>query len=65
MSRDLRYHGWAALTLDEQVLDYASDYETVDSWKHDRFNNKMFYICQIIMYNQECIHEEEKEYGSM
>ena len=54
-----RYHGWAALTLNEEILDYAADFQTVDSWKYDRFQKDMFYICEITMYNQECIHEKD------
>ena len=59
MSKEYRYHGWAALALNEEILDYANDFETVDAWKYDRFKNDMFYICQITMYNQECIHEKD------
>jgi hypothetical protein len=43
-----RYHGWAALALNEEILDYANDFETVDSWKHDRFQGEMYYICDYV-----------------
>lgn len=61
MSKDYRYHGWAALALNEEILDYANDFETVDSWKHDRFQGEMYYICEITMYNQECIFKDEED----